>query len=215
LADEPEPPRLLFLDACCAINLLATGVAEEILRSLAFGVCVTPRVLEEEVVYVREDPGAEPSDGADEGDTGASREDPAELRLRAVGLQPLVEVGALHVVGALSDEELETFVSLALELDDGEAETAAAAVHRGGGVATDDKKAIRVLGAYAPEVAIHRTSALIRAWAEARAVPDQRVREVLQAIQRHASFVPPKDDPEREWWVGKAEPEVTDGPDGP
>lgn len=82
----PEPP-LLLLDACCAINLLASGAADEILESLA-------------------------SDAA---------------------------------VACLVSEEEETYVNLALQLDDGEAATGALAIHRGAVVATDDRKAIRIL----------------------------------------------------------------------
>jgi hypothetical protein len=201
LVDAAEPRGLLFLDACCAINLLATGAAEEILRSLPFDVCVTPRVLEEEVLYVGGELDDELAEAGGEEDQGASGPDPAEQARRAVGLLPLVELGALEVAGALSDEELETFISLALEVDDGEAETATAAIHRGGAVATDDRKAIRVLRARAADVTIHLTSSLVRAWVDARAVPDERVRLVLLAIQRHASFVPPRDDPNRDWWV--------------
>jgi len=200
LADEPEPPRLLFLDACCAINLLATGVAEEILGSLPFQVCVTPRVLEKEVLYVREEPEHAPVEAGVERGESAAGSGSAEQPLHPVRLQPLVDSGALMAGGALSEEELETFISLAFELDDGEAETAAAAIHRGGAVATDDRKAIRVLRDYAPDVGVQRTSQLIRAWAGAGSLPEERVRGVLSAIERQASFVPPRDDPNRDWW---------------
>lgn len=198
MADAQEPPGLIFLDACCAINLLACGAAEEILRGLPFEFSVTPRVLEKEVLYVRDDHETESEEAAG---VGAGMLEPPEGAVQEIRLQPLVDSGALHAASPLSVEELETFISLALELDDGEAETAAAAIHRGAGVATDDRKAIRVLGMQTPPVSVHRTSSLIKRWASASSVSDERVRGVLQAIEHLASFVPARDDPERGWWM--------------
>jgi hypothetical protein len=205
LAEDSEPPSLVFLDACCAINVLASGAAEEILRSLPCQVAVTPRVLEEDVLYVRDGPEREPAEDGPELELGLTASDDPAIIIHEVGLQPLVDCGAIGAADPLSDEELETFVTLALELDDGEAETAAAALCRGGAVATDDKKAIRVLGLHAPGLVILRTSALLETWAVSRSVPGARVREVLVAIERKASFLPPRDDPERGWWVRMVE----------
>ena len=201
MAEDSEPPSLVFLDACCAINVLASGAAQEILRSLPFQVAVTPRVLKEEVLYVRDEPTREAAEDGSELELDLTATDDPEIIIQKVGLQPLVESGAVGAAGPLSDEELETFVTLALELDDGEAETAAAAIHRGGAIATDDKKAIRVLGLHAPGLVILRTSDLLRTWVVTRSIPGERVRETLVAIERKASFLPPRDDPERAWWV--------------
>jgi len=202
VAEVPEPASVVFLDACCAINLLACGAAEEILRELPFDFSVTPRVLDEEVLYVRED-GEGDADASDvsDGAVGQSGAESPDEGAREVRLQALVDSGVLTVADPLSEAEIETFVSLAFELDDGEAETAAAAIHRGAAIATDDRKAIRVLRAQASTVVIHRTSSMIKAWAQGASVTDERVREALGAIERLASFVPPRDDPDRDWWM--------------
>jgi hypothetical protein len=117
-----------------------------------------------------------------------------------VDLEPLVDGGLLEVLELRSEEEHVTYVALAVDLDDGEAMTAALAVHRGGEVATDDRKALRVLEGWSPPVAVRRTSEIVRAWAAAEDLTAARVSEVLRRIERIASITPPRDDPEREWW---------------
>ena len=184
------------MDAGCAINLLACGAAEEILEALPYDFAVSSLVLEREVLHLggegAEADGEEPAKESDPGVSGGAT--------HAVPLQPLADGGFLRVLELESEGENATFVLLACELDDGEAETAAMAMHREGAVATDDRKAIRVLGRRASAVSIRRTSGLIREWAEKESVPAERVKRVLEAVQRLASFVPPGDDPDRDWW---------------
>jgi hypothetical protein len=93
MPELPEPPPPVLLDACCAINLLATGIAEEILAANTVGFAVARLVLEEEVLHVR--------DEGKEGDTEGSA--------TKVALQPLVAQGLLTVLAPESDEELATF----------------------------------------------------------------------------------------------------------
>lgn len=177
-------PPLLLLDACCAINLLATGRMESVLRALPYRFAVAEHVLDTEVLHL----------GERDDETG-------ENRMRSVTLKPLVEQKLLEVLRPTPGGEVETFVSLALELDDGEAVTAALSIHRGGQLATDDRKAIRVLGNVVPSLEVRRTSQLLRAWAEQGRVSGELLRQVLVDVEQKASFVPPRDDPEAEWWV--------------
>jgi len=93
-----------------------------------------------------------------------------------------VERGLIRVLEPRSEEEEETFVNLALQLDDGEAMTGALAIHRGAAVATDDKKAIRILEGWSPPVKIRRTSQLVKEWSEARSIPGRDVRRLLRRI---------------------------------
>jgi len=178
---EPSmDPSLILLDACCAINLLASGSAAEIVAALPEDVAVADFVLKHEVLSV--------GDGSSQ-----------------VSLLPLVEQGLIEVLRPTTDTEEEAFVDLALQLDDGEAMTGALAMHRGALVATDDRKAIRILTGRTPPVEIRRTSELVRAWTEACNVPPAHVRRVLGDIQDRASFHPPGDDPLREWWISSAQ----------
>lgn len=171
---------LLVLDACCAINLLASERIEEVLGALVHRPALARRVVEEEVLHL---PGTEPDSPP-----------------RVVTLQPLVDSGGLALLSPQCEEEMELFVSLASDLDDGEAMSAAIAIGRGGSLATDDRKAMRLLGDQAPGLDIIRTSDLMREWA-ARGRPSRSaVAEALGRIERHASFVPPRSDPNFPWW---------------
>lgn len=181
----------LLLDACCVINLLASGEARAIIGALEdVDVAVASLVAEREVVEV---PPVSEEEAADE-DVDLERSG------TTLTLDPLVEEGLLSVLAPEGERETATYVDLALQLDDGEAMTGAIAIHRGGAVATDDKKAIRVLGGQSPAPEIRRTSWLIRTWAEAASVDEERVRSALRNIERRGSSFPPADDPLLSWW---------------
>ncbi|MBA2244979.1 MAG: hypothetical protein H0W11_08475 [Gemmatimonadetes bacterium] len=183
MAVEPEPSRPLLLDACCLINLAATGRVEELLRSIPTPIWVADLVFGTEALYLRRGGGGEDAEERDR-----------------IDLTSLRDAGLLQVAGAEADAELATFITLAMDLDNGEAVTGALALHRGADVATDDRKAIRVLSAAGPELRIWRTSELIKDWAERLAVPQATVREVLLNVQERARFRPRRGDPLREWW---------------
>lgn len=191
--------ELLVLDACCAINLLASGEARAILSALrGYDVAVARLVVEREVLHVVA-PDAPDADDDHEPTPGA-----VDLTL-----EPLVDAGLLRVVSPRTEKERETFVNLALELDDGEAMTGAIALDRGGVIATDDRKAIRVLSTIDPGLEIVRTTGLIRRWAEHARVEDEEIARVLTNIEERASFIPPRDDPLERWWQEKRQ--VTGG----
>jgi len=124
---------LVLLDACCLINLFATGRTEEILQALSYRFAVARYVVEEEVLEI----------DAEEADpTAASGEGRVSLHPL---LAELVEKGILEQLDVDSEEEQGELLRFAAELDDGEAHTSALALVRGASVATDDRKAIRVL----------------------------------------------------------------------
>jgi predicted nucleic acid-binding protein len=183
MVDQPPP---LILDACCVINLLASGSLREIVKIQGVRVAIADVVLEHEVLRV-------PPEGEEEDGETATAD-------RVLTLHPLVDEGRIEVMTIGSDPEMETFVSLALRLDDGEALSASLAIHRHGILATDDRKAIRVVTALAPELEIRRTSDLVRTWAELASPADAEVREVLRRVERDASFVPGATDPNVGWW---------------
>lgn len=124
---------LVFLDACCLINLFATGRAEEILQALPHRFAVARFVVEEEILEI----------DAEEG-TEASASESGRVSLHPL-LADLVEKGGLEKLDITSEEEEPELVRFTAELDDGEAHTCALATVRAARVATDDKKAIRVL----------------------------------------------------------------------
>src|SRR5207244_1049713 len=110
------------LDVCALINLHACRQMESIVGSIPGHVMIAEQVFNE----CRLDPFT-PDDEIVE------RTDPAKV----------IEGGALSVLTALTNDELQTFAEFAIRLDDGEAATLALAVRRGWTVVTDDRAAIR------------------------------------------------------------------------
>jgi predicted nucleic acid-binding protein len=168
-------PPLLMLDACCVINLLASAREIAILTALPHRCGVVGRVLREGVLRI--------------GDTDGAR-----------SLQPLADQGLLDVLELEGNEEEGTFISLAMNLDDGEAATGALAFHRSAILATDDAKAIRILTAEPYHLEIVGTPWLLERW-HRTGVASSEVRETLLRIQEIGRFLPPKRDPLREWWM--------------
>jgi predicted nucleic acid-binding protein len=175
---------LLVVDACCWIDLFATGQIEQIVAALPHRLATSRYVAEAEVLTVFSDTGAEARC-----DFGG---------LRANGLVEIVEIETL-------DEKRE-LVRFAAHLDDGEASVCALAVVRGGRVATDDRKAINTLARLAPEILVLQTPELLHAWAELTRPASDRLRAVLRAVQTGARFWPRREAPFSDWWVRNSRP---------
>jgi hypothetical protein len=195
MTSSPEPGGdLVVLDACCLINLFATGRTEEILRALPHRWAVARHVVEEEVLEID----SEKRDEAPGSDRGRVSLYPL--------LAELVEDGVLEQLDIDSQEEEAELVRFAAELDDGEAHTCALAIVRGGRVATDDRKAIRTFpsawDAHGHEsTAVLRTSEVLFAWADAQDLVKPDLIRIVRSIARRASFIPPKSDPYFERWM--------------
>lgn len=159
----------MFLDACCLINLFATGRLEAILEILPYRFATSSLVADEEVLRVGERPGIE---------------------LQAPDL--------LRVVAITGESEQAELVRFAMELDDGEASVCALATARGGGVATDDRKALRVLGRVGVQVL--QTPELLYEWSIRSRASHEEIRQVLTSIRAQGRFYPRRDAPCFPWW---------------
>ena len=177
-------PASLILDAGCLLNLYATERFGEIAASLREQVAVADYVLEEEALFIRREASA---DGEDD--------------QILVDLSPFVSEGLVEVMRLASPNEETTFVTLAALIDDGEAVTAALAVHRGCSVATDDRKARRVIAEQAPRVPLVSTLDLVSQWAETMSVPRGELRTALARMRSGASYVSGPRDPRYGWWL--------------
>ena len=194
-ADRPLPIRMLemsrlsgharslLLDASCLLNLYATDRLREIAKALPYQLWVSDYVLEQEALYVRR-PGSTGMWEAPE----------------SVDLALLVDEGLIQLMRLEHPAEEATFVDLAALVDDGEAITGALALHRGCSVATDDRKARRVLGERTPSVALVSTLELLKLWAEEAVVPRVELRAAMAEMQSGASYIPGARDPLYEWW---------------
>lgn len=166
-------PRPVVLDACVCINLAAAVPLGSVPRLLARPVVVVAQAAAEALFL---------HDVVEE-----------EHVRTAIDLSGLDEV-------ALTPGELATYVALARRLDDGEAASLAVAHHRGWSIATDDRVARRAGQELSPAPDVVLTSSLLRTCAESLGVDRAALGHMLRSVETRASFVPPRDDPNRGWW---------------
>jgi predicted nucleic acid-binding protein len=179
MIDVPLAP--IILDTSCVLNLYASGRFKEIAEALPEALIVSDYVVEQEALFIRyKEPGQD------------------EEQRRKVDLNPLVSAGLIKVISINSEKEQETLVDLAAELDDGEAITISLAEHRRCRVATDDRKALKVISERAL-IQATSTLELVKRWAEARNISRAEVKPVLSLIWEGASYYPGERDP---WYSG-------------
>ena len=174
----------LLLDTNCLLNLYATGHLRDICVSVPYAVWVTDYVVEHEALFIRR-PGSTDSEDAKE----------------TVDLTPLFKEGVCQQMCMTHPAEEATYVDLAAHLDDGEAITGALAFHRGCSVATDDRKARRVLGQLNPPVKLVSTLKLLKLWAEESRVPMDELASAMDDMQSCASYIPSVREPLYDWWM--------------
>lgn len=170
----------ILLDACCVINFCASGQFLAILKSLPAEIVVTTVVQERELKTLQR---------------LQEEENDAVLEF-----EKAIKLGLLKVVDFESEEEEESFVNYAVELDDGESATCAIAVHRKWAIATDDYKAIKFLQRNFLHLQILSTPEIIKHWSEKQSIDSLVLSNVLNAIMIKGRYVPPKNDPLRNWW---------------
>lgn len=175
------PPRILLIDTCVLINLLASGEIKSILKVAAQQSLICS-VVEKESIYLRSD---DPQEG-----------------LENVNLQPLIEDGGLTVCHIETPEEEQLYVNYASVLDDGEAMSLAIALARGWHLATDERKARRLfLEAANNADLLTTTSTLIKDWSEAKKIAANRLKSILLQIENRARYRPSIWDVNRQWWI--------------
>jgi len=173
------------IDACCLIDLLASGHAAAVLRASGFA-WQLPIAVQAEVRYVRQ---PDPADAT------------AVVRI-AADLGPLLNAGVLTLCQCETESETDSFVRYAAQFrSDGEAMCLALAENRGCSVATDDRKAIRV----ARQTGLHVLSSpeLLKTWAENERPQPKVISQALQSIERLAQFRPNESMPAYRWWTDR------------
>ncbi|MFN3651308.1 MAG: hypothetical protein ACK47B_17170 [Armatimonadota bacterium] len=168
----------IILDACCTLNLAATGRAEEILRELPQHFTVAPHARGEAQWLAVPD---------------------SEER-ELVDLEPLIYRGVLveEVLEGSAEEAL--FLEFGVSLADGEAEAAALAVSRGYTLATDDRRARRVVTERHPATRLSGTLELLREWQLTAQPTGLEVAEALRRIAARATYRPRRADLLYAWW---------------
>jgi hypothetical protein len=172
LTDHPA-----VIDTCVLINLLATDRIAEIVQVIAPCRLVCP-VVSGESLYLR----SADADGQPE----------------PVDLAPFFEANLFTRCAIERNLEEELYVGYSMELDDGEAMSLAIAQSRNLALATDDRKARRVIAENAPALSLLSTPQIVRAWGEGRN-PAELV-AVIRGIHTRARFCPSEADPFAPWW---------------
>jgi len=170
-----------LLDACCLLNLCAGHILGPVATIMGAPLLVVEAV-SLEALFLRRGGAGEDADERDPIDIAAQ-----------------VASGILSVV-PLGDAELATFLAYARQVDVGEAATCALATHRGLAIATDDRKARRLLQAHAPSLHLYSTLELLKLWADSGAIEALALAHTLMAVRERGNFLPPKAYPLRGWW---------------
>ena len=171
------------IDACCLIDLLASGETEAILRASGF-TWHLPSAVQAEVQYRRQHDPAQPG----------------KTVTVPVDLSGLISSGVLTVCDPQNQQELNQFTHYAaIFRSDGEAMCLALALERKWVVATDDRKAIRV--AQKAGLTVVSCPELVKTWADSTKPNQTALNNVLQDIQVLAQYKPNPTMPEYQWWI--------------
>jgi predicted nucleic acid-binding protein len=173
-------PSPLLLDACVIVNLHASRQMAAILAATETPCAVVDAVHREAQYLYR--------GGA--GDDAREREQ--------IDLSPLVASGLLTVIDVRDEDELLTYIDLTREIDDGEAMTPAVAIHRRLPVATDDRKALRILERHSLDSS--STLGLIRAWSDQASIGPETLRAALIDLRQRGNYLPARNHPLKAWW---------------
>jgi hypothetical protein len=184
LAPAAQPA---VIDACCLIDLLASGQAEAILRATGHAWHL-PAAVQAEVRYVRQH---------DPDNPGTYKNTPADL-------SPLVKSALLTTCQPDNPHEEARYVHYAtIFRSDGEAMCLALGECRGWIVATDDRRAVKT--AKQARLSVITCPELVKAWADTNRPSETRIFQVLSDIQTLAQFRPSPEMPEASWWLERVE----------
>src|SRR5215211_68612 len=160
------------IDACCLIDLLASGHAEAILQACEY-TWHLPVAVQSEMRYIR-------------------RSDPdhaGKIVLVELNLGPFFSSGLLTLCQPDNDLEKDRFTQYATQFrSDGEAMCVALAESRGWTIATDDRKAIRV--SQHAGLGVVSCPAIIKKWADVTKPDKATLAKTLKDIENFAQFRP-------------------------
>jgi predicted nucleic acid-binding protein len=171
-----------IVDACCLINLYASGRIQAIVQACGEGVYVSEEVRRESLSIRKVDPA----------DASLLIPSPIDISLE-------ISAGLIKECRLETKEEMESYVNFASKVDDGEASSLAIAKSRNWTVATDDRKAIRL--ADESGIAVITTPEFVEHWVKNTTPTDVEIVKAIRAIERFAKFRPRRSDPRYDWWV--------------
>ena len=173
----------VILDACCVINLYASGYIEDILRSIPPDVATATFVRDKEATRIY---------------SGST--DPAQ-KYEAINLGPYVTSGLLRIVSLETEAENISFVNFAAALGgDGEAVTGAIAHHRNWSIGSDDRKALAFFTRTTPQLQLISTLELVKHWADTSNAGFELLQRALRNMRVRARYAPSGSHLLYDWW---------------
>jgi len=169
--------REVILDSSSIINLYATDLMNDIVDLLPYEFSVSQYIIDNEPLHV---------------------ENSILDEVNEINLLKLVLDGSLNKHEISTEEERQSFVYFAVEMDDGEASCGALAYHRGLIVGSDDKKAIKVFNGVGIDTI--STLEIVKNYSEKAELNDEELSNMLRKIQRDANYIPPNSHILYDWW---------------
>jgi hypothetical protein len=178
-------PRILVVDACCLLNLLATGREVELAAGLDATLVVSPQARNESR-FVHGPP--DPDD---------DEQNPTRV---PVDLAPLILAERLEVHD-MGEEVADAFVECANHLRDADASSVAIAATMRVPLASDDGKVQKVARRLYPKLVVVSTLQIVREAVERAGISGAPLRQILlRDLRMRGNFEPPRRDPERAWF---------------
>lgn len=173
----------VILDACCVINLYASGYIEAILRSIPPDVAIATLVRDKEATRIY-----------------SNSSDPAQ-KYEVINLEPYITGKLIHIVSLETEAENISFVNFAATLGgDGEAITGAIAYHRNWSIGSDDRKALAFFARTAPQLQLISTLEMVKHWVDTSNARFELVQKALRNMRERAKYAPAGNHPLYEWW---------------
>ncbi len=170
---------IVIQDACVLINLLASGRFDDFAGGCGLKIAIASTVAKETMFL----------------------HNPNSNEREKIDLMPLIENGILQILAAESENEKLRYVELALNLDDGEAESVAIAEARNFALATDDKKARNLIQREGLKIELWSTGSLLQHWQSKCSISDSDMNDVLKNIFSRARYRPKSGHPDFDWWI--------------
>ncbi len=172
----------LLLDPSSVFPLFGSGHVEEILRVAPATIAIVDLVREKELLYLLSEP-----------------DQHGNMAKVPFDIQPLLQEGII-VEEPLTDEDCYYVLPFsALNMENGEAETAAVAFARSWAICMDDREARRRILQIAPHLEIVSTAQIVKHWADTTHASHAQIQQVLQSMRVRGPYNPSWRDDLYDW----------------
>lgn len=176
-------PRTVVIDACCLLNLLATGRALDLVRACDVELLISEQV-HREALFLHTALDAD----------GVRSKHPAST-------EPLRTAGRLQIRSLDTEPLIAALVACAAQLRDEDASCVALAGVLGLPLVTDDGKQRRIARTQFPRIELVSTLAVLDEAVRAIALPDRELLALAAELRWRGNFAPPRRDPLSPWYA--------------